>query len=58
MNTSSDTRRGCGDTDCTASDDVAGCRSDARTKRLLAGVSAQRGERFADRAPYLRTATV
>ena len=36
----------------------AGCRSDARTKRLLAGVSAQREERFADRASYLRAATV
>ena len=58
MNTSSDTRRRCGDTDCTASDDVAGCRSDARTKRLLAGVSAQRRERFADRTPYLGTTAV
>ena len=29
-----------------------------RAERLLASVSAQRGERFADREPYLRTAAV
>ena len=30
----------------------------ATAERLLASVSAQRGERFADREPYLRTAAV
>ena len=30
----------------------------ARTERLLAGVSAQRRERFADRTPYLGTTAV
>ena len=51
-------RRGCGDTDCTANISLGCSGQHATAERLLASVSAQRGERFADRAPYLRAATV